>query len=150
MPQGHNRQSFPGATESRRLIVESAQQYLDSLAADSGSDPALLRELADAYTRLANVLGEVNGANLGDSQGALKDYYRVTQLREVASAALPRDRDVRRELAESYMSIAKQPFPDSQKFFDKAVNLLNPLAAQYPQDVKIKFAVGQLTDDAGP
>jgi eukaryotic-like serine/threonine-protein kinase len=140
---------LPGATDSRRLIVESAQQYLDSLAADSGSGPTLLRELADAYTRLANVLGEVNGANLGDSQSALKDYYRAAQLREAVAAALPRDRDVRRELAESYMSIAKQRSPDRQKFFDKAADLLNTLSAQYPQDLKIKFAVGQLTELKG-
>jgi eukaryotic-like serine/threonine-protein kinase len=48
--------SLPGATAARKIILERAQEYLDSLAADSKSDPLLLRELSAAYIRIAAVL----------------------------------------------------------------------------------------------
>ncbi|HWY58111.1 MAG TPA: serine/threonine-protein kinase, partial [Terriglobales bacterium] len=38
-------QELPGATAARKLIIQRAQEYLDGLAQESQSDPALLREL---------------------------------------------------------------------------------------------------------
>src|SRR6266446_7992167 len=48
---------LPGATAARKLIIQRAQEYLDSLAQESKSDPALLRELASAYSKLGKRSG---------------------------------------------------------------------------------------------
>jgi hypothetical protein len=43
----------PGATQARMLLARRAQQYLDELARDRSSDPALRRELAGAIASWA-------------------------------------------------------------------------------------------------
>jgi len=42
-------ESLPGSTAARKLVIDRARQYLDSLAADTGDDDALIEELATAY-----------------------------------------------------------------------------------------------------
>jgi eukaryotic-like serine/threonine-protein kinase len=76
-----------GATPARRLVVKTALQYLDSLAAESGADEGLRRELAAAYERVGDVQGRPSRPNLGDVGGALQSYRRALALRE----ALPPD-----------------------------------------------------------
>jgi eukaryotic-like serine/threonine-protein kinase len=134
--------ALPGATAPRKLIVQRAQEYLDKLAAESQADPSLLRELAGAYTRLANVLGDQRDANVGNSEQALRDYRRAVELREAVVAALPSDMDSRRELAESYVALATllQNLGDhgSQEFLNKALSMLKALAASNPGNLKIQ------------
>jgi non-specific serine/threonine protein kinase/serine/threonine-protein kinase len=146
-------QTLSGATAARKLIVQRAQEYLDSLAADAGSDVSLLRELATAYGRLGNVLGNALDANLGDSEQALRDYRRATELREAVVAASPADPEHRRELAESYMAIAvalaQRGQDGSQSFNTKALSILEPLATSNPLNLKIQYALGKAYERHG-
>jgi len=48
-------QNLPGSTEAREMVVKTALEYLDSLAAESGNDPALEWELAMAYQKVGDV-----------------------------------------------------------------------------------------------
>ena len=41
-------ESLAGSTKARELLVKTSLQYLDSLAAEAGTDPALQLELARA------------------------------------------------------------------------------------------------------
>ena len=54
-------QYLPGSTPARKLVVQDALEYLDSLAKESADDPSLQRELATAYEKV----GDVQGGNLG-------------------------------------------------------------------------------------
>lgn len=45
----------PGTLEARRKVASTAREYLASLSADAGNDPALRRELAESYYRLSEV-----------------------------------------------------------------------------------------------
>jgi tetratricopeptide (TPR) repeat protein len=45
----------PGTLAARRMVAATARENLASLAADSGRDPALNRELAQSYYRLSRV-----------------------------------------------------------------------------------------------
>jgi len=54
-----------GSTKTRQLIVDTAQEYLQRLAADAADDPALATELANAYLHVARVQGVPIGRNLG-------------------------------------------------------------------------------------
>jgi non-specific serine/threonine protein kinase/serine/threonine-protein kinase len=78
---------LPGATPARALVVRRALEYLDSLAQESAGDPALRRELAEAYRRVGDVQGNPFMANLGDTEGAAASYRKAIELLEPAVAA---------------------------------------------------------------
>lgn len=68
---------LPGSTPVRRMIVDEAIGYLERLQAESGNDPALQLELAAAHRQIGDVLGFAGAANLGDRDGAIKQYERA-------------------------------------------------------------------------
>jgi eukaryotic-like serine/threonine-protein kinase len=72
---------LPGSTSARKLLVDRARQYLDSLSAEGGNDPSLTRELASAYERVGDVQGNPRFANLGDTAGAIESYRNALRLR---------------------------------------------------------------------
>jgi non-specific serine/threonine protein kinase/serine/threonine-protein kinase len=80
-------QDLPGATAARKLIVERALEYLDSLAQESRGDPSLQRELADAYKRIGDVQGGPFAANSGDTVAALKSYQKALAIRHALLAS---------------------------------------------------------------
>jgi tetratricopeptide (TPR) repeat protein/predicted Ser/Thr protein kinase len=71
---------LPGSTPVRRMIVDEAIGYLERLEAESSDDPTLRVELAAAHRQIASILGMVGAANLGDRDGALKQYERARDL----------------------------------------------------------------------
>src|SRR5882724_5488828 len=75
-------QDLPGATVARKLIVERAVEYLDSLVQESHGDPSLQRELAAAYKRFGDVQGGPFAANIGDTTAALKSYQKALEIRQ--------------------------------------------------------------------
>jgi eukaryotic-like serine/threonine-protein kinase len=50
-------QYLPGATPARKLIIQDALEYLDSLAKEASGDSSLQRELAMAYEKVGDVQG---------------------------------------------------------------------------------------------
>jgi len=46
---------LPGTLEARHRVVTTARTYLEKIAPQAGNDPALQREVADAYRSLADV-----------------------------------------------------------------------------------------------
>jgi non-specific serine/threonine protein kinase/serine/threonine-protein kinase len=77
---------LPGSTPARLLLVERAQTYLDKLDHESGDDPSLERELAEAYKKVGEVQYRVGYPNLGDITGALASARKELTLRERISA----------------------------------------------------------------
>ena len=71
---------LPGSTKVRRRLVDTALTHFDAVSAENRNDPELLRELADAYLRLGDVLGHPQMSNLNDTQGARKCYERARDL----------------------------------------------------------------------
>jgi eukaryotic-like serine/threonine-protein kinase len=89
---------LPGAERSRRLLISTAMQYLDSLSKDAKGDPTLQRELAGAYTRLGDLQGRAREANEGDYPAALASFRRALALLQAGLAAAPGDLDTQRDL----------------------------------------------------
>ena len=93
--------SMPGATRARELVVKTAQEYLDRLAAEGGSglfgrrDPALIHELAEAYRKLGDVQGNPADSNAGDSRAALASYRKALALQESVGDETAADTKVR-------------------------------------------------------
>jgi non-specific serine/threonine protein kinase/serine/threonine-protein kinase len=145
---------LPGSTAARKLIMERAQQYLDSLADESRSDPSLLREMATAYVKLATVQGDALNANLGNSALALKNYRKAVELREAAFALAPKDVDSQRELAGGYLDLAMALLRTgdrvgSKDSVQKALQLLESAITAHPNDRKTQSSLGRAYERAG-
>ena len=81
----------PGATELRASVVRVALQSLDNASSDAPNDPTLMGELALAYQRAGDVLGNPTGPNLGDLPGAVTAYGRAVSIARALVAASPND-----------------------------------------------------------
>lgn len=79
--------SLAGATESREVIVRRALEYLDGLAAESGDDPTLSRELAAAYVKISEIQGNPLVPNLGRPRDALQSCTKARKILEGLSPA---------------------------------------------------------------
>jgi eukaryotic-like serine/threonine-protein kinase len=139
---------LPGASAARKLVIQRAQEYLDSLAEESKSDPALLRELAAAYGRLASVLGNPQDVNLGDTRKAVENGHKSVTLLETAVSLQPSDRDVRRELAQSYLRLAMvltqaRDAGSNEIYLQRAVQILEPLAATNADDRNVQYTLAK-------
>jgi hypothetical protein len=77
---------LPGSTEARKMVMATAVEHLDALAADAGGDRGLLLELAHAYVRLARVQGSMDSSNLGERREALASLGKGLELAGRAAA----------------------------------------------------------------
>jgi tetratricopeptide (TPR) repeat protein len=77
-------ENLPGATTARKLLVDRAVQYLDSLAQEAAEDPGLQREVASAYERLGDLQDKpaATFSSLGDEVAAMQSYNKSLSLRE--------------------------------------------------------------------
>jgi eukaryotic-like serine/threonine-protein kinase len=98
---------LPGATQARKLILQKALEYLDSLAKESGNEPDLLRELATAYQRIGSLQGNEQLPNLGDAHSALSSMNKMIELRELIARRNPKNRKDQIDLAASYLDYSQ-------------------------------------------
>ncbi|MGA2856685.1 MAG: serine/threonine-protein kinase [Candidatus Sulfotelmatobacter sp.] len=99
-------QNLSGSTPARKLLVERALHYLDSLSREAGSDLSLQRELAEGYSKLGRVQGGNTGSNLGDTKGAVGSFRKAVKMRETIAAANPGNVQDQRDLAISYHDLS--------------------------------------------
>jgi non-specific serine/threonine protein kinase/serine/threonine-protein kinase len=133
-------QSLPGATPSRRLLLNRAVEYLDKLSQDAGGDIDLQRELGWAYQRLANVQGDTSQSNLGQVYDAEKSNLKAIGFFEAVAKANPHDLTDQLNLAMAYRWHA---------FFDiyektgpaeiaRTLAVTTPLMPLYPDNLDLK------------
>jgi len=109
----------PGTLNARAMIAQRAQRYLDALARERSNDRALQKELAAAYRKLGDMLGQPFAANLGDTAGAMENYRKSAAILEGLAASGRPDAAVFLDLGSVY---AKQGRIASRKgSFDEAV-----------------------------
>ncbi len=97
---------LPGTLPARKLLVNRALEYLDSLSQEASGDTDLQRELAAAYDRVGDLLGYSGAANLGDYAGALKSYEKALSIREASATAHPDDRQMQLDLLNDYFRLS--------------------------------------------
>jgi non-specific serine/threonine protein kinase/serine/threonine-protein kinase len=95
-----------GATPARKLLVERAREYLDSLSKEASGDLSLQRELAAAYDRVGDLQGYDGAANLGDVAGALLSYKKALAIRAAAAAANPDNAAIQSDLLRDYFRLS--------------------------------------------
>jgi len=100
-------QDLPGSTPARKLLVDRAVQYLDSLAKESGNDPSLQRELAVAYEKIGRVQGNTAHGSLGDSTSALISYNKAMAIRRALASSNSATEADRLSLARSFSMVGR-------------------------------------------
>jgi eukaryotic-like serine/threonine-protein kinase len=134
---------LPGSTPARELLVQRAQQYLESLASESTDDDGLQRELAVAYERIGDVLGSPAQANLGRSAEALASYHKAL---EIETRLLGRDGSneaLQRDLARVYNRICRVEqgtgkFREAVESCRAAGSIAEKLLSLRPDDVELR------------
>jgi serine/threonine protein kinase len=127
--------NLPGSIPARKVLVERAREYLDSLAQESGGDSGLQRELAAAYQKVGDVQGNPRMANLGDITGAIDSYRKAVQIRLSLADETHGSPDDQAALFDAYMELgmALQESGDYSGALDtyhKANSIAEKLAAQ--------------------
>ncbi|MHC4732580.1 MAG: serine/threonine protein kinase, partial [Planctomycetota bacterium] len=98
-------QTLDGAMPARELVVTTALEYLDSLAAEAGDNLDLKRDLASAYDRVGDIHGGLRNPSLGDTAGALENFRTALALRQEVTEADPDDLDTLKALSTSHIRI---------------------------------------------
>ena len=95
---------LPGSTAARELLVTTALEYLNRLAAEAGNDRELQQDLAAAYEKVGDIQGQAYGqANVGEPRVALDSYAKAIALLEPIVAADPDNTEARSSLAQGYL-----------------------------------------------
>jgi eukaryotic-like serine/threonine-protein kinase len=138
---------LPGSTPARKLIVERALKYLDSLDSEAGGDPALERELATAYERVGEVQGEYLSSSLGDTESALRSFEKALASRQSLAASKSASWEDRLALAKCHRLVAGQMratgnTKDAFQHIQAAVSLAENQRAARPEDKQILAELG--------
>jgi non-specific serine/threonine protein kinase/serine/threonine-protein kinase len=97
--------NLPGSTPARKMVVTTALEYLDRLAAEAQGDGELQEELAAAYDKVGDVQGNPSVPNLGDAAGALDSYQKAESIRRAIVDSSPQQLPSRVRLSTSMMKI---------------------------------------------
>jgi len=95
-------ENLPGSTAARQVLVKNALTYLDSLSKEAGEDAGLKRELAAAYEKLGDVQGGFHSANLGNAEGAVRNYKQALAIREALYRDNAGDAGLQRDLIRNH------------------------------------------------
>ena len=131
---------LPGSTPARRMIVQRALDYLERISRVKTHDPALQRDLAAAYERVARVQGGLFESHLGDTEGARRSLGRALALREALAVSSGSAED-RMALGESELQLAQVLLvagdgSGAAVRARRASTLLATLAREQPDDSK--------------
>ncbi len=144
---------LPGSTPARRLLVERALLYLDRLSGRAQRDTALRIELARAYIKTANVLGNPGNSNLGDRAGAEAAFAKAQAVLEGLGPA--RETRAAREVEWSLeygltsMQYWASRYDAARAHRERAAALAERLLAETPGDAEAHSRVASIAVLAG-
>ncbi len=130
---------LPGSTAARKLLVDRALVYFDSLSQESSGAPGLQRELATAYERVGDVQGNPYFANLGDTAAAIESYRKALKIRLSLADVNRGFFEDRSALVSAYMRLglgleAASDFAASLKALKEAYSIAETLTEERPND----------------
>ena len=149
-----------GALKAREKLLSRTVDYLDALSRDAGGDPELLRELAQAYERVAEVQGREGVSNLGRTELAGQNVRKALALREQLLATNPASTDFSLDLGQtirSLLNLTRDP-AEKRALALRSLNIAESAEKRNPENVRARTAIagayyemGELTrpSDAG-
>ncbi len=133
---------LPGATPVRELILQRAQQYLDSLANDAGGDNNLKREVAVSYRKLGEAQGLYYEANLGKRNEAQVNFKKALDIFEELARKQPYIPSLQGEVAITTLRYASTLDEKEALEIDrKLAAKLEPIVKRLPQIQGMRFAL---------
>ena len=81
----------PGSTGTQHNAAAKSLSFLDGMSRDAVGDAGFEMDLANAYTRLGNVLGSRYGANLGDAPAGIKTVEKAVSVAQNVLRLQPND-----------------------------------------------------------
>ncbi len=140
-------QDLPGSTAARKLLVDRALQYLDSLSQEAGDAPDLQRELAAAYERVGDVQGNWQFANLGDTAGSIASYRKALGIRLALADDKHSTYDDQAALSAIYVKLGfglrtTNDFPSALESFQRAYAITQRLATAQKDNPQAQEALG--------
>ena len=128
---------LPGAAQVQKELTENALRHLDTLAQEETDDVVLLGELAAVYVRL----GEVQVANLHDTDWALQRFEKAVELQHKRISSAPNDVSIKRDLVfglfkVSEMLLARGEPGSSLAVKSEILNLQQEVLAAQPNSVE--------------
>ena len=143
-----------GATEARQALLAQSLKYLDSLASESGDDPALQSELAAAYEKVGDLQGNPTNPNLMALSDALASYEKAHAMRRALLERNPADAGQRRLLAHNYRALGDLRWQtneqaESLKNSEAALGLYTELLAAEPGSAELRLGLGRAHHDIG-
>lgn len=134
-------QDMPGATSTRKLLLERALEYLDSLAKEASGDASLQRELAAAYLRIGSLQGSTVDASLGQTNDALASFKKAVAIREAVAAANPTNDGDQLNLAIARHSLGRMldsaGKPGAREETNRALAITDRLVARGDSSVEV-------------
>lgn len=133
-------QNLPGSTPARKLLLDRAVQYLDSVAKDAAGYPDLERELANGYRRLAAVQGDPTQSNLGEEQAALTSVRKALALFEDVARANTGNVSDQINVAAMHrvLSFSSLLEPNGQRELEKAIAIGERLMKTDSSDPRVR------------
>jgi eukaryotic-like serine/threonine-protein kinase len=151
-------EALPGATPSRKLLLDRAVEYLDNLSQDASGDLNLQRELAWAYERLATVQGDTTQSNLGQVSAAEESHRKAMALFEAVAKANPHSVTDQLNVAMAYRMRAFFDIyvPSGGAEIERALAVTEPLMLTNGDNLDVKneraeeyFVLASIQDGAG-
>ncbi len=133
-------EALPGATPSRRLLLNRAVEYLDNLSRDASGDLNLQRELAWGYERLATVQGDTTQSNLGQVSAAEESHRKAMALFETVAKANPNSVTDQLNLAMAYRMRAFFDIylPPGRAEIERSLAVTEPLMRTNGDNLEVK------------
>jgi non-specific serine/threonine protein kinase/serine/threonine-protein kinase len=128
-----------GPQAARKLLVERALGYLDTLSREAPDDPGLLHELASAYARLGEVQAGVRESAGTAEAGARASFDKAFALRERLASIAPQHPANRRERGRLLVALATDEGARGRparavQLLEQGVALLGEEVAAQPPD----------------
>jgi serine/threonine protein kinase len=131
---------LPNSTKLRASMVRASMEYLDSLAAETTSDPDLQYEVAFSYSRVGDTLGYPRDANLNQPFEAAIAYNKAIDL--CKNLSTQKSRELLAYLYAHYAALVPRLGKSDQTnlYFEKALTLLNDASPTTIYEVRHGYA----------
>jgi eukaryotic-like serine/threonine-protein kinase len=128
-----------GATPARKMLADTALQYLDSLSRDAGSDNSLSYDLANSYIKVGDILGNPNMPNIGDTNQAIASYGKSLGILQRLLLHNPEDAKLKGLLMRVYQKLGDAQTVRGQSgdpllSYGKALEIAQTVARKDPEN----------------
>lgn len=131
--------NVPGTLDARNLVASTGQRYLKQLAAESRYDPALQREIAESYERLADIQDAIQSGG-GKAPGVTDSLLQALEIHRQLGDDRSENPALRRKFVElasllGYRYQDEHNGKEAAKWSDEAMDLSEKWVAAEPSSV---------------